>query len=78
MTSQATELLQQALQLPESQRAELAEKLYESLASAPFADDEIRAAWLLEIQGRAAESDAGLPSAPLDEAWPRMAGNANH
>lgn len=74
MTERASELLGQALQLPEAERADLADRLYESLTTAPFADDEIRAAWVAEIYRRAAASDAGLPSIPLEEAWPRMAG----
>lgn len=74
MTNQATAILQQAMQLPESERAALADQLYASLSSAPFNDAKIRAAWMIEIENRAAELDSGTPGIPLDEAWPRIAG----
>lgn len=74
MTDQDTAILQQAMLLSESERAELAEQLYASLSSTPIADAEIRAAWLVEVERRAAELVSGSPGIPLEEAWPRIAG----
>ena len=76
MTQRAEALLKQAMQLPIEQRAELADMLLESLH--PEADEataeDIKASWIAECGRRIAESDAGSPSVPLEDAWPRIAG----
>jgi putative addiction module component (TIGR02574 family) len=50
-------LLDEALRLPEGDRAELAAKLIESLDGAP--DAEVDAAWAKEIERRCAAVDSG-------------------
>jgi putative addiction module component (TIGR02574 family) len=60
MTSEAQELLQKALSLPENERAELAGTLIASLDSAVDPDSD--AAWQEEIARRAAEVRAGRVS----------------
>ena len=57
MTAQAELLLGQALLLSERERAELAAKLISSLDAAP--DQDVDAAWAVEIERRCAELDAG-------------------
>lgn len=70
-------LVQKVLELPEEQRFELAGRLLESLddfdtAAAP---EEVKAAWIAELDRRAAEANSGtVPGIPYDEAWRRIAG----
>ena len=53
MTSNATRLLQDALQLPAEERAEVAAEL---LASLDAVEDDVEAAWAAEIARRAADA----------------------
>lgn len=57
MTRNTERLLDEALRLPEGDRAELAAKLIESLDGEPDAD--VDAAWAEEIERRCAAVDAG-------------------
>jgi len=57
MSPQATTLLKQALELPEDERADLADRLLESLDTE--ADAEVEAAWSDEIARRIATIEAG-------------------
>lgn len=55
--SETTSLLEQALRLPEHDRAEIAARLLESLD--PAAQREVDEAWAIEIERRCAAVDAG-------------------
>ncbi len=57
MNSDSQQLLRSALSLPESERAEIAASLIESLDSGT--DDDVDAAWAREIQRRIASIDDG-------------------
>ncbi len=57
MPPRTEELLNEALQLPENERAEVAARLIESLDRDK--EDEVDAAWAAEIERRCAELDAG-------------------
>lgn len=57
MPPRTEELLNEALQLPENERAEVAARLIESLDRDKEA--EVDAAWAAEIERRCAELDAG-------------------
>lgn len=56
MTDRATTLLEQALDLPEHDRAEIAARLLESLGRP---DDDVDEAWSAEIERRCAALDSG-------------------
>ena len=58
----ATELLQQALELPENERASLARQLLLSLEDS-VADEDWEAAWSAEIQARSAALEQGKTTA---------------
>jgi putative addiction module component (TIGR02574 family) len=63
------DLLDAALKLPEEARAELAQRLLDSLGSF-FADPETEAAWADEIKRRIEDVKSGREKAiPLEEAW---------
>lgn len=64
MSERARKLLQDALDLPTSERAELAADLLASLDGAP--DDDVEAAWTAEIERRAREA---LANPDDDLAW---------
>lgn len=73
MTDTARRLLTDALQLPEADRAELAASLIDSLDET--ADEDVNAAWEVEIQHRLEEihrGEVGLLS--FDEASDRLFG----
>jgi putative addiction module component (TIGR02574 family) len=71
MTEEAAKLLQKALTLPVTERAELAGSLIESLDSAE--DDSVAAAWDAEIARRMAELDSGkVKPVSLDQARRRL------
>ena len=53
----AEQLLHEALELPDRERAEVASRLIESLDSASEAD--VDAAWAAEIERRCSDRDAG-------------------
>lgn len=57
MTGRAEHLLDEALKLTESERAELAARLIQSLD--PEVDPEVDAAWAAEIERRCAALDSG-------------------
>lgn len=57
MTKQTEQLLQQALVLPEPERAELAAKLLETLDGP--GEQAVDSAWVIEVERRYAELDAG-------------------
>jgi putative addiction module component (TIGR02574 family) len=57
MRTGAADLLESALRLPETERAELAAKLLSSLDSTH--DLDARSAWLVEIERRVQELDSG-------------------
>ena len=60
MTAMADRLLQDALALPEQERAEIAARLIESLDVGPEGEAaEVEAAWAAEIERRCAALDAG-------------------
>jgi putative addiction module component (TIGR02574 family) len=60
MTDTAHKVLQDALSLPEQERAEIAARLIESLDAARDDEEaEIEAAWAAEIERRCAALDAG-------------------
>ena len=63
MTTPAHRLYDSALQLPDSERAELAAWLIESLD--PEVDDDVDAAWDAEIKRRIAELDNDAVAAIL-------------
>jgi putative addiction module component (TIGR02574 family) len=64
MSERARKLLQEALELPVPDRAELAANLLASLDSEP--DDEVEAAWAAEVERRAREA---LASPEDDVSW---------
>ncbi len=57
MTDTATTLLEQVLNLPEHDRAEIVNRLLESLESQ--VDDDVDEAWAQEIERRCAALDSG-------------------
>jgi len=57
VTKQTEQLLQQALDLPESERAELAAKLLETLDRST--EEAVDSAWVTEVERRCAELDSG-------------------
>jgi putative addiction module component (TIGR02574 family) len=57
MSRDFTELLREASQLPEGERAELAARLLETLDGEP--DEDVEAAWAEEIERRVRQIDAG-------------------
>lgn len=69
-------LLQHLLQLPDDQRSELAGRLIESLDDTDTAatPEDIKLAWLAELDRRAAEADSGtVPGVSYDQAWHQIA-----
>jgi hypothetical protein len=71
------ELLQKVMQLSEAQRSELAGRLIESLDDLDTAvtPEQVKAAWVAELDRRAAEADSGtVPGVPFEVAWQRIAG----
>ncbi|MCG6962464.1 MAG: addiction module protein [Acidobacteria bacterium] len=71
MTSEAKALLDQALQLPDDERAEMAALLLRSLDA--VTDEGAEEAWDREIERRLAEVDAGaVELMPWDEAKHRI------
>ncbi len=61
MSTTTTKLLEDALQLPDRDRADLAARLIESLD--PTADDDAQAAWSVEIERRISELEQGSAKA---------------
>jgi putative addiction module component (TIGR02574 family) len=74
MDTSVKRLLDEALQLPESVRADLAGSLIESLD--PQSDEDVDAAWAEEIGRRVRELDAGVTqSVPWPVARQRILGS---
>ncbi len=70
-------LLQRLMALPEEQRSELAGCLIQSLDDADTAatPKEVKAAWIAELDRRAADVDDGtVTGVPYEEAWRQIAG----
>ena len=57
MTDQAEQVLNEALRLPEPERADIADKLYDSLAS--LDDNDVESAWDKEIMQRLEDHHTG-------------------
>jgi putative addiction module component (TIGR02574 family) len=73
MNTMAQQLLDTALRLPETDRADLAVSLIESLDQ-PF-DSDAQTVWAEEVRRRVAELDTGVVKAvPWDEARQTIAG----
>jgi putative addiction module component (TIGR02574 family) len=71
MSLTAEQLLEAALELPESDRAEIAARLQDSIEF--FATPEIAAAWRVEIAKRLRASDAGeVELIPAEEVHARL------
>jgi len=73
MATSATDLLKQALELKEEERAELASLLIESLDET--AEEGVEAAWAVEIERRMADLDSGsAKTLPWDEVREKLHG----
>ena len=71
MKSSAKEILDQALEMPENDRAAIAERLLASLDAKP--DRNVEEAWQQEIQRRLSELDRGdVECVPWEEVRSRM------
>lgn len=71
MSSTLAELKEQAAQLPERERAELALSLIESLDEP--ADEDVEEAWRIEIERRVAQVESGeVQLIPGDEVFARL------
>lgn len=68
MSTAAARVLEEALQLPEDQRADLVAELLASLTPATQADARTEAQWLAEVERRARAAIAGDPGIPWDQA----------
>lgn len=73
ITQQPKQLLNQAMQLPAGERELLTVELMAHLQDSGEPAVAVEAAWHAEVARRIADSDRGSnPSAPLEEAWPRI------
>ncbi len=71
MKASAKDILDRALEMPESDRAAIAERLIESLDAKP--DRNVEEAWQQEIQRRLSELDRGdVECVPWEEVRNRM------
>lgn len=69
MTTSASRVLQDALELSEKERAEIASRLIESLEpEASDVPDEVQSAWAAEIERRCAALDAGAGTTSWEDA----------
>jgi putative addiction module component (TIGR02574 family) len=68
MSKNAARLLQDALQLSENERVELACGLLDSVDPEPLGEARSDQEWLVEIERRARAALAGEPGIPWDEA----------
>lgn len=76
MSSRAKTILKEALQLSDSDRADLAARLIDSLDSQ--VDESAEAAWDTEIEGRIAELDSGsIRAVPWPEARRKIMGESD-
>ncbi len=68
MTDRGNQLLRDALELPPAERAELAERMLNSLDS--VSQREIDAAWAAEVEDRIDAYDRGeMPTIPAEEVY---------
>ena len=75
MDTQAQHLLAEALKLPADTREDLAIRLMGSVEPTQAEADEIRQAWVKEIDCRVAKHENEQSTAiPIEEAWPMIAG----
>lgn len=76
MTQLASQILQQALQLPLEEREMLVVELMTHLHKGNESLAEVEVAWHTEIERRATASDSPDDrSVPFQEAWSRIVGN---
>lgn len=68
MTLHTQQLLKDALQLPDQQRAELAAELLDSLPPALSGQDRSNSQWLMEIERRARAAQGGAPGVTWEDA----------
>jgi putative addiction module component (TIGR02574 family) len=68
MSPSTQQLLKDALQLPDQQRAELVVELLDSLPSAEPGQERSDAQWLAEIERRARAAEAGVAGVSWEEA----------
>lgn len=68
MAPSTKQLLKDALQLPDHERAELVAELLDSLPPAEPGQERSDAQWLAEIERRARAAQAGAPGVPWEEA----------
>ena len=73
MSNTLAELKEKAAQLPESERAELALMLIESLEGSADPDPDVEEAWRMEIERRATQIERGeVKLIPGDEVFERI------
>ncbi|MEX2176853.1 MAG: addiction module protein [Pirellulaceae bacterium] len=71
MSLTPSEVFQAAMELPQGERAQLANRLWETVDG--FADAEIAAAWEAEIAERLKSADeGGEPSIPIEEVFRQL------
>ncbi len=76
MTREVAELLEEASQLPESDRAELAGRLLESLQGQP--EEGVEAAWAEEVERRVRQIDSGeVQTIPWEEVRAKLYARLN-
>lgn len=76
MTREVSELLREASQLPEADRAELAGRLLDTLHGEPDAD--VEAAWAAEVERRIRQIDSGeVQTIPWAEVRARLYARLN-
>lgn len=68
MSTATARLLEDALRLPENDRADLAAELLASLPPRTHAEQRTEDEWLAEIERRARAATAGSPGVPWDQA----------
>ena len=68
MSKVPQQLLKDALQLPDNQRAGLVAELLDSLEPAVPSEGRSEAEWIAEVQRRARAAIAGQPGIPWDQA----------
>lgn len=72
------QLLKDALQLPEDQRAGLAADLLDSLEPVVPGEGRSEAEWIAEVQRRARAAIAGNPGIPWDQALAQVTDRLTH
>jgi len=72
------QLLKDALQLPDDQRAGLVVELLDSLEPAVPSEGRSEAEWIVEVQRRARAAIAGQPGTPWDQALAQVTDRLTH